>query len=80
MSGSPEALEKEACAPRTHPHLVRPHGDTACGQPFSKEERMALLRCRLAMKLAAKSERVLAPAPRYDDVFFEGVRWLEENG
>jgi hypothetical protein len=41
---------------------------------------MALLRCRLAMKLAAKSERVLAPAPRYDDVFFEGVRWLEENG
>lgn len=80
MNAPPEALKKEACAERTRPLLTEPHGAMSCAGPLSREQRIAHYRCRLAMKLAAKTERALAPAPRYDDVFFEGVRWLEENG
>ncbi len=35
---------------------------------------------RLREKLARERERrkSVAPQPRYDDVFFEGVAWLDE--
>jgi hypothetical protein len=44
-----------------------------------QKERARILKS-LHKKIADQAKMPVAPPPRYDDVFFEGVAWLDNEG
>ncbi len=50
-------------------------------QQKRREARLEAAKSRVAARLAEKraqlASRKLAPAPRYDEVFFKGMEWLD---
>ena len=50
---------------------------------YDRGEKIAAMKAELRKRLAktkAKRRVEAWPPPRYDDVYFEGVAWLDENG
>lgn len=50
---------------------------------MTREEKIAEMKARLRAMLHRDrtAKRVEAwPPPRYDDIFFKGVEWLDKNG
>lgn len=53
---------------------------TARAPELERQRAVRRLRERVRRRLAARLARPVLPVrpPRYDEVFFEGVRWLDE--
>jgi hypothetical protein len=51
----------------------------SCSGNGDRSARVAELRARVLAQIAAKGEARVAPnpPPRYDDVYYEGLDWLE---
>jgi hypothetical protein len=77
-----EQLVFEPKAPEEHPSLEPSAPPLSKKQQKRADARFQEAKARVAQKMAerraAQAERKLAPPPRYDEVFFEGVAWLDE--
>lgn len=47
---------------------------------YDREEKIAEMKAKLRKRLKAKRRVEAWPPPRYDDVYFEGLEWLDKNG
>lgn len=47
---------------------------------YDREEKIAEMKAELRKRLKAKRRVETWPPPRYDDVYFEGLEWLDKNG